>query len=123
MKPDVEGGLIFAELGATPVQFEGPVAVVEGTGVTHLRYRVRNRPPTVGIVPAAVSLLMPFLSYAQCRAGRGLSSASAVADSKRGERRLPTPFQFQFIAHRGLAASPGSCRIIAGRDQNLRKWE
>jgi hypothetical protein len=24
------------------VQFEGPVAVVEGTGVTHLRYRVRK---------------------------------------------------------------------------------
>src|SRR6266511_106977 len=23
----------------------------------------------------------------------------------------------------GLAASPGSCRIIAGRGQNLRKWE
>jgi hypothetical protein len=24
------------------VQFEGPVAVVEGTGVTHLRYRVKK---------------------------------------------------------------------------------
>jgi hypothetical protein len=24
------------------VQFEGPVAVVEGTGVTHLRYRVKR---------------------------------------------------------------------------------
>jgi hypothetical protein len=24
------------------VQFEGPVAVVEGTGVMHLRYRVKN---------------------------------------------------------------------------------
>jgi divalent metal cation (Fe/Co/Zn/Cd) transporter len=34
-------------------------------------------------VLAAVSLLvMPFLSCAQRRAGRGLSSASAVADSK-----------------------------------------
>jgi divalent metal cation (Fe/Co/Zn/Cd) transporter len=38
---------------------------------------------TVGIVLAAVSLLvMPVLSYAQCRAGQELGSASAVADSK-----------------------------------------
>jgi divalent metal cation (Fe/Co/Zn/Cd) transporter len=38
---------------------------------------------TAGIVLAAVSLLvMPFLSYAQRRAGRELGSASAVADSK-----------------------------------------
>ncbi|WP_103341448.1 cation transporter [Amycolatopsis sp. CA-126428] len=38
---------------------------------------------TVGIVLAAASLLvMPFLSYAQRRAGRELGSASAVADSK-----------------------------------------
>jgi divalent metal cation (Fe/Co/Zn/Cd) transporter len=37
----------------------------------------------VGIVLAAVSLVvMPFLSYAQRRAGRELGSASAVADSK-----------------------------------------
>jgi divalent metal cation (Fe/Co/Zn/Cd) transporter len=37
----------------------------------------------VGIVLAAVSLLvMPFLSYAQRRAGRELGAASAVADSK-----------------------------------------
>jgi divalent metal cation (Fe/Co/Zn/Cd) transporter len=40
-------------------------------------------PSTVGIVLAAVSLLvMPFLSYAQRQAGRELGSASAVADSK-----------------------------------------
>lgn len=40
-------------------------------------------PSTVGIVLAAVSLLvMPFLSYAQRKAGRALGSASAVADSK-----------------------------------------
>jgi divalent metal cation (Fe/Co/Zn/Cd) transporter len=38
---------------------------------------------TVGMVLAAMSLLvMPFLSYAQRRAGRELGSASAVADSK-----------------------------------------
>jgi divalent metal cation (Fe/Co/Zn/Cd) transporter len=38
---------------------------------------------TVGIVLAAVSLaVMPFLSFAERRAGRELGSASAVADSK-----------------------------------------
>jgi hypothetical protein len=36
------GTPLFAELGATRVQFEGPVAVVEGTGVTHLRYRAQK---------------------------------------------------------------------------------
>jgi dihydrofolate reductase len=42
--PVVLGGgkTLFGELGATPVEFEGPVAVVEGTGVTHLRYRVKK---------------------------------------------------------------------------------
>lgn len=40
-------------------------------------------PSTVGIVLAAVSLVvMPFLSRAQRRAGRELGSASAVADSQ-----------------------------------------
>ena len=36
------GTPLFAELGTTPVEFEGPVAVVQGTGVTHLRYRVKK---------------------------------------------------------------------------------
>jgi dihydrofolate reductase len=42
--PVVLGGgkTLFGELAGTPVQFDGPVAVVEGTGVTHLRYRVRR---------------------------------------------------------------------------------
>ncbi|MFF7728639.1 dihydrofolate reductase family protein [Streptomyces sp. NPDC008001] len=34
------GKTLFGELGGTPVRFEGPTRVVEGTGVTHLRYRV-----------------------------------------------------------------------------------
>lgn len=43
--PVVLGGgrSLFAEPSATPVQFEGPVAVVEGIGVTHLRYRVKKQ--------------------------------------------------------------------------------
>ena len=42
--PVVLGGgkTLFGELATTPVQFEGPIAVVQGTGVTHLRYRVRK---------------------------------------------------------------------------------
>ncbi|WP_405743482.1 dihydrofolate reductase family protein [Streptomyces sp. NBC_01525] len=40
--PVVLGGgtRLFDGLGSTPVRFDGPVAVVEGEGVTHLRYRV-----------------------------------------------------------------------------------
>jgi dihydrofolate reductase len=38
------GTRLFAELATTPVQFEGPIAVVEGVGVTHLRYRVAGKP-------------------------------------------------------------------------------
>jgi dihydrofolate reductase len=42
--PVVLGGgkTLFGELDAVPVQFDGPTTVVEGTGVTHLRYRVRK---------------------------------------------------------------------------------
>ena len=36
------GKSLFGELRATPVQFDGPTAVVEGKGVTHLRYRVKK---------------------------------------------------------------------------------
>ncbi|GAB3933434.1 dihydrofolate reductase family protein [Micromonospora vulcania] len=32
---------LFADLKIAPVQLEGPISVVEGTGVTHLAYRVR----------------------------------------------------------------------------------
>ena len=34
------GTPLFADLGSAPAEFEGPVKIVEGTGVTHLRYRV-----------------------------------------------------------------------------------
>jgi dihydrofolate reductase len=42
--PVVLGGgkTLFGELAVAPVQFEGPTVVVEGKGVTHLRYRVRK---------------------------------------------------------------------------------
>lgn len=36
------GTPLFAELGIAPTQFEGPIRVVEGTGVTHIRYRVKR---------------------------------------------------------------------------------
>ena len=36
------GTPFFGELSAGPVQLDGPVSVVEGTGVTHLRYLVRR---------------------------------------------------------------------------------
>jgi dihydrofolate reductase len=35
------GTPFFAQLGTAPVALEGPYSVQEGTGVTHLRYRVR----------------------------------------------------------------------------------
>lgn len=34
------GTKLFGELADVPVRFDGPVAVVAGAGVTHLRYRV-----------------------------------------------------------------------------------
>ncbi|WP_418961136.1 dihydrofolate reductase family protein [Streptomyces tritici] len=42
--PVVLGGgkTLFGELAGAPVQFDGPVTVVQGSGVTHLRYRVRK---------------------------------------------------------------------------------
>jgi dihydrofolate reductase len=37
------GTPFFDQLASAPVELEGPVSVVEGTDVTHLRYRVRKR--------------------------------------------------------------------------------
>ena len=39
------GTPLFADLRAGPLEFEGPTLVVEGIGVTHLRYRVVKDPP------------------------------------------------------------------------------
>jgi dihydrofolate reductase len=39
------GTPFFDELKGAPVELEGPVSVVEGIDVTHLRYRVRGRRP------------------------------------------------------------------------------
>jgi dihydrofolate reductase len=36
------GTPFFSELGTKPVQLDGPISVVEGTGVTHLKYAVRK---------------------------------------------------------------------------------
>jgi dihydrofolate reductase len=36
------GTPFFADLGVRPVQLDGPASVIEGTGVTHLRYAVRK---------------------------------------------------------------------------------
>ncbi|SFR25750.1 Cation efflux family protein [Lentzea waywayandensis] len=59
---------------AAYVTVESVLSLVQGERAEH---------STVGIVLAAVSLLvMPGLSYAQRKAGRELGSASAVADSK-----------------------------------------
>lgn len=36
------GKTLFGEPGGGPVSFDGPFEVVQGTGVTHLRYRIGN---------------------------------------------------------------------------------
>jgi len=65
------------------VSFFALAAYVTFESATGLFGQDRAEHSTVGIVLAAVSLLvMPVLSHAQRRAGRELGSASAVADSK-----------------------------------------
>ncbi|GAA1195937.1 Cation efflux family protein [Prauserella alba] len=65
------------------VSFFALAAYVTFESVTTLAGGEQADHSTVGIALAAVSLVvMPFLSYAQRRAGRELGSASAVADSK-----------------------------------------
>ena len=72
-----------AALRVIAVSFFALAAYVTVEALRSLFGAAEATPSTVGIVLAAVSLLvMPFLSYAQRRAGRELGSASAVADSK-----------------------------------------
>ncbi|ANZ43221.1 cobalt transporter [Lentzea guizhouensis] len=72
-----------AALKVIAVSFFALAAYVTVESVSALLQGERADHSTVGIVLAAVSLLvMPGLSYAQRRAGRELGSASAVADSK-----------------------------------------
>jgi dihydrofolate reductase len=37
------GTPLFADLGTAPVEFDGPTRIVEGTGVIHMRYRVKKQ--------------------------------------------------------------------------------
>jgi divalent metal cation (Fe/Co/Zn/Cd) transporter len=72
-----------AALRVIAVSFFGLAAYVTVEALRSLFGAAEAAPSTVGIVLAAVSLVvMPFLSYAQRRAGRELGSAGAVADSK-----------------------------------------
>ena len=72
-----------AALKVIAMSFFALAAYVSVESVLSLVRGERAEHSTVGIVLAAVSLLvMPWLSYAQRRAGRELGSASAVADSK-----------------------------------------
>jgi divalent metal cation (Fe/Co/Zn/Cd) transporter len=72
-----------AALRVIAVSFFALAAYVTVEALRSLFGAAEAAPSSVGIVLAAVSLLvMPFLSYAQRRAGRELGSASAVADSK-----------------------------------------
>jgi divalent metal cation (Fe/Co/Zn/Cd) transporter len=72
-----------AALRVIAVSFFALAAYVGVESVRTLLGAADPRPSTVGIVLAAVSLVvMPFLSFAQRRAGRELGSNSAVADSK-----------------------------------------
>ena len=65
------------------VAFFALAVYVTATSVAALVVGVDVQHSTVGIVLTAVSVVvMPFLSYAERRAGREVGSASAVADSK-----------------------------------------
>ncbi|WP_337002877.1 MULTISPECIES: cation transporter [unclassified Microbacterium] len=65
------------------VAFFALAVYVTATSVTALVTADRPEHSTIGIVLTAISVaIMPFLSYAERRAGRELGSATAVADSK-----------------------------------------
>ena len=66
-----------------PFSFFGLAVFVTVDAVRNLIGDSETQESAVGIALAATSLaVMPFLSWAQRRAGRELGSASAVADSK-----------------------------------------
>jgi divalent metal cation (Fe/Co/Zn/Cd) transporter len=70
-------------LRITAVSFFALAAYIVAAAAWALAGHAEARESTVGIVLAAVSVVvMPLLSAAQRRAGRHLGSASAVADSK-----------------------------------------
>ncbi|OHU46713.1 cation transporter [Mycobacteroides chelonae] len=72
-----------AALRAIAFSFFALAAYVTVESIRSLAGIGEARHSTIGIALAAVSLaVMPVLSWAQCRAGRELGSASAVADSK-----------------------------------------
>ena len=72
-----------AALRVIALSFFALAAYVAVDAVRTLAGAAEPAPSTVGIVLAALSLvIMPFLSAAQRRAGRELGSTSAVADSR-----------------------------------------
>jgi divalent metal cation (Fe/Co/Zn/Cd) transporter len=72
-----------AALRVIALSFFALAAWVTADAVRALLWAAETRHSTIGIILAAVSLvIMPLLSYAQRRAGRELGSVSAVADSK-----------------------------------------
>jgi divalent metal cation (Fe/Co/Zn/Cd) transporter len=65
------------------IAFFALAAYVIGSSLWTLIWRVEAEHSTLGIVIAALSVvIMPILSFAERRAGRELGSATAVADSK-----------------------------------------
>lgn len=65
------------------IAFFALAVYVAATSVTALITAERPEHSTIGILLTAVSVVvMPFLSWAERRAGRELGSASAIADSK-----------------------------------------
>ncbi|WP_150238540.1 cation diffusion facilitator family transporter [Nocardiopsis quinghaiensis] len=81
--PDVRQSRERRALRVIAVSFFALAAYVTVEALRSLVGGADAAPSTVGIALAALSMvIMPFLSLAQRRAGRGLGSATAVADSK-----------------------------------------
>jgi divalent metal cation (Fe/Co/Zn/Cd) transporter len=81
--PEVRQSREKRALRVIAVSFFALAAYVTVEALRSLIGGAEAEPSTVGIALAALSVVvMPFLSLAQRRAGRGLGSATAVADSK-----------------------------------------